>query len=45
MYEAALLDFQMAEILDAIRMTLSAVAFVVGASIWTWATYFMKKTS
>ena len=43
MAELGLLDVQMAEILDAIRITLSAIAFMVGATAWTWATYFMKE--
>ena len=45
MNEAALLEFQLGEVLDAIRITFSAIAFVVGVSVWTWAIYFMKETS
>ena len=45
MNEAALLEFQLAEILDAIRIIFSTLAFIAGASLWTWATYFMGRTS
>lgn len=42
MNEAALLEFQLAEIGDAIRLTLSGVAFLLGVGMWIRATYFMK---
>ena len=43
MNEAALLEFQLAEIGDAIRLILSGVAFLIGAGMWIRATYFMKE--
>tara|TARA_S200002703_G_scaffold159976_1_gene175836 strand:+ start:2578 stop:2724 length:147 start_codon:yes stop_codon:yes gene_type:complete len=42
MNETALLEFQIAETLDAVRIGLSSVGLVVGVVGWTWLTYFVK---
>ena len=42
MNETALLEFQIAETLDTVRIGLSSVALVVGVLGWTWVTYFTK---
>lgn len=41
--EAALLGFQIAEILDSIWFVFCILLFVVGIGIWTHATYFMEE--
>ena len=43
MSEVGLLEFQMAEIVDAIRYIGSGILFIVGVSIWVHATYFCKE--
>ena len=44
MNDAFLLEFQMGEILDAIKISLAAAAFVVGLGLWYHAAYIRKDT-
>ena len=44
MNDAFLLEFQMGEILDAIRLSLAAAALVLGIGLWCHATYIRKDT-
>jgi len=41
MSETGLLGFQIAEIGDAVRLTLSGLAFLLGTGMYIRATYFM----
>ena len=42
MSETGLLEFQVGEVLDAIRYLLCGLVFLAGAGAWIYATYFMK---
>ena len=42
MIDGFLLEFQMGEILDAIKMSLCVAALVIGLALWGHATYIRK---
>lgn len=44
MIDGFLLEFQMGEILDAIKMSLCVGALIVGLTLWCHATYIRKDT-
>lgn len=42
MIDGFLLEFQMGEILDAVRLTLCGVGLLAGLALWAHATYFRE---
>ena len=44
MNDAFLLEFQMGEILDAIKLSLATAALIFGLALWCHATYIRKDT-
>ena len=44
MIDGFLLEFQLGEIFDAIKLSLAAAALVVGLGLWYHATYIRKDT-
>ena len=43
MIDGSLFEFQMGEVLDALRLTLCVIGLLTGISLWIHATYFREE--